>query len=42
VGDQLTVRKDPIGSTNHQWRITDPHTNGSFTLSFYIVSEKKR
>lgn len=27
----LTARKDPIGSTNHQWR-KRAFTDGSFTL----------
>ncbi len=29
---EITARKSPIGSTNHQWGMKKPPLNGSFTL----------
>ncbi|MCQ6276989.1 SIMPL domain-containing protein [Bacillus sp. V3B] len=30
IGRRSTARKDPISTVNHQWRIKNPPTNGSF------------
>ncbi len=37
IGERSTARKDPIGSTNHQWGMKKTPTDGSFTLYLYYI-----